>query len=394
MAIGVIKNESSLFLKEEVTEGVYVAPSSAADAVEVTSDGVSIALSRDVIERNNLSSTIEASAPRVGLKSVSGSIPTEVKASSTEGNAPPEDLLLRSLLGGKRQLSAPVTSKSSGHTSTSIKIEDADIASFVVNGVYLFKLSTGYEVRPVTAKVTTPGSASITIPFAFEGGTASGAVVIAKMTQYYYAEGGPSFSATYYHGGEIEDQNTGMRAVSASLDNWSTAGIAQWTFNVEGLDQTRAVASPAYTPDFSTNALPPVLLGACLYLNGIEVQYNELSLSIENTKTDIASACSDDGKVGSRFTAFKVSGSVNPYMEDDDVVRFGNFNMNDTITLFGFAKNPGTVSGQDKEWFAFWIPNAKITAIPSGDVDGVETDAIEFQAFKSAGNDTVFLSFI
>lgn len=390
----VVKNESSLFVTEEVTIGTYVAPSSAADALEVVSDGAEIKLERETIERNNLSSTIEKSAPRVGLKNATAVVPIEVTSNATEGLAPPSDRLLKSLLGGKRSLGTAVTSKASGHTSTSIKIEDADIASFVVNGVYLFKLSTGYEVRPITAKVTTPGSASITIPFAFEGGTASGAVVIAKMTQYYYAEGGPSLSLSYYHGGSIEDKGMGMRAVSASIDNWSTGSLPQFTFNLEGLDVERDVAAPGFTPDFSANALPPVLLGACVYFNGIEVQYNELGLSIENTKTDVKSACSIDGKIDSRFTEFKVSGSINPYMDDDNVTRFNNFNANDTVSVFGFAKNPGTVEGQDKQWFAFWIPNAKITAIPAGDVDGIETDAIEFQAFKSAGNDTVFLSFI
>jgi hypothetical protein len=394
MALGVVKNESSLAVTVESVEGTYVAPTSAADFLEVVSDGVELTLSRETIERNNLSATIEVQAPRVGQKSVSGTMPIEMKASSTEGNAPPSDRLFRSLLGGKRQLGAAITSKSSGHTSTSIKIEDADIGDFVVNGVYLFKLSTGYEVRPVTAIDDTPGSSAVTIPFAFEGGTATGAVVIAKMTQYFYDEGGPTLSATYYHGGEVEDKASGLRCVSASLDNWSTAQTAQWTFNVEGLDLQRDIAAPGYTPNFSGDALPPVLMGACVYLNGVEVQYNELSLSLENTKTDIASACSPDGKVGSRFTQFKASGSINPYMENDDTDRFDAFNLNDTVSVFGFAKNPGAVSGQDKEWCAFWIPNAKITEIPAGDVDGIMVDSISFQAFKSAGNDTVFLSFI
>lgn len=390
----VVKNESSLAVKVEVTEGTYVAPASAADFIEVVSAGAGLKLERETIERNNLSSTIEVSAPRVGLKNASGTIPIELTTNASEGLAPPADPLLRSLLGGKRQLGTAVTSKSSGHTSLSIKIEDADIASFVVNGVYLFKLSTGYEVRPIVAKVTTPGSASITLPFAFEGGTASGAVVIAKMTQYYYAEGGPSLSVTYYQGGAIEEKGLGMRVVSGSLDNWTTGSLPQLTCNLEGLDIEKSVAAPAYTPDFSGNALPPVLLGACVYFNGVEIQYNELGLSIENTKTDIKSACSPDGKIGSRFTEFKVSGSINPYMDDDNVDRFNSFNDNDTVSVFGFARNPGTVDGQEIQWFAFWIPNAKITQIPAGDVDGIVTDAIEFQAFKSAGNDTIFLSFI
>jgi hypothetical protein len=42
MAIGVITNESSLFLKTEVTEGTYVAPAAATDAVEVLAEGLEL----------------------------------------------------------------------------------------------------------------------------------------------------------------------------------------------------------------------------------------------------------------------------------------------------------------------------------------------------------------
>jgi hypothetical protein len=394
MGIGLVKNESSLAVKVEVTEGVYVAPTGAADFIEVVSDGVEVSLSRETIERNNLSSTIEAAAPRVGLKTVSGTVPLELKAAGVEGNAPPADPLLRSLLGGKRQLGTPVVSKASGHTSTTIEIEDADIADFVVNGVYLFKLATGWEVRPVTEIDDTASAANITVPFAFEGGAPSGAVTIAKMTQYYFNEGAPTLSLSYYDGGEIETQATGMRVVSGSLENWSTGQMGQWTFNLEGLDLNKDVATPAFTPDFSADALPPVMLGACFYINGIETQYNEFSLSIENTKTDIASACSEDGKVGSRFTEFRVTGSINPYMEDDDVNRFDSFNLNSNLSLFGFAKNQTSTPGQDNNWCVIWIPNAKVTELPTGDVDGIMTDNISFQAFKNLGNDTVFVSFI
>lgn len=394
MGLGLIKGESSVWIKEEVTEGTYVAPASANDAVEVLEDGMEFSLNRETIERNTLSATIETEAPRVGLKTVSATIPVEFKSNTTEGNAPREDLLYKSLMGGKRQLASPVTSKAAGHTSTVIQIEDADIASFVVDGVYLFKISTGYEVRPVTTIVTTPGAATITVAIPFMAGAPSGAIVIAKMTQYFHQEGAPTLSVTEYDGGEIENQMTGMRAISASLDNWSTAQVASFSFSLEGLNLIKNVAAPAFTPSFGNDALPPVLLDACLFINQDEVQYNELSLSIENTKADIPSACDPNGKVGTRYTQFQASGSVNPYMEDDDTDRFDKFNNNESVSIFFFAKNPGAVSGQDINWVACWMPNVKITEIPGADVDGVLTDAISFQAFRKNGGDTIFLSFI
>ena len=72
MAIGVVKGESSLFLKLEATEGVYQAPTSADDAIEVLEDGLEFNYTRDEIERNTLTSTIESVAPRLGLKQITG----------------------------------------------------------------------------------------------------------------------------------------------------------------------------------------------------------------------------------------------------------------------------------------------------------------------------------
>lgn len=393
MAIGLVKGRSSVFLKEEVTEGVYVAPASASDALEVLEDGLEFTYNRDEIERNNLSATIEVEASRVGMKQISGTIPVEYKASNTAGSAPRGDLLFKSLLGGKRQLASVITTKT-GNTATVLQINDGDISLFNKGDSVLVKEANSYELRPISAIDITPGSANITLAFALDNGAPSDNVELEKHTTYYHAEGGPSYSATHYAGGEIEEAIAGLKSISATLENWSTAQLPSWSFAVEGLGLERSVGTPAYAPDFSNDALPPVLLNACIWINGVKVSYSELSMSLENTKSEINGPCSDSGKIGARFTQFACTGEITAYTEDDDVDRFDAFNNNDDVSIFGYAFNPTAVAGQGKEYVAFWIPQAKVTSIPFGDVDGIISDQISFKAYRKDGGDSVFLSFI
>jgi hypothetical protein len=388
MAIGLVKGESSLFLEIESTEGVYSAPSGASAAIEVLEDGLEFNYSRDEIERNTLTSTIESVAPRLGLKQITGSIPVEFKANGTAGEKPREHALYYSLLGGFRQIAAPVTSGTT-HTSTVINI--ADTSMFNVGDVVLVKQAGAYEVRPIS-EITE--DVSITFPFALENGAPSNAVEIEKVTMYFHDSPAPTISATHFLGGKIKEEVSGLRAISASLENWSTANVGTWGFSVEGLNLLRDVEQPAFSPDFTNDALPPVLLNACIWIDGVKVPYNEFSLSIENTKSELLSACSDSGKIGSRFTNLAVTGTFNPYMEDDDTDRFDSFNNNDSISIFGYAYNPTSVAGEKDGIIAFWMPQAKITEIPTGDQDGIITDAISFKAFRGNGNDTIFLGFI
>jgi len=389
MAIGLVKGESSLFIEIETTEGNYSSPSGASSAIEVLEDGLEFSYSRDEIERNTLTSTIESAAPRLGLKQISGTIPTEFKANGSQGEAPREDKLYRSLLGARRQITSEQTSDNTTHTSTIIYF--ADTSAFSVGDIVLIKEAGAYEVRPISA---INENVSITLAVALENGAPSAEVVVAKTSVYYHDDNAPTLSATHYLGGKIEEQIDGLRCVSANIENWSTASVATVTFNVEGLELNRVVNTPAYSPDFSNDALPPVLLNACIWLNGVKLQYNEFSLSIENTKAELLSACSNSGKISSRFTNLSVSGSINPYMEDDDVARFDSFNNNDTVSIFGYAYNPSGVDGEFQDIVSFYLPQCKITELPTGDQDGIITDSISFKAFRGNGNDTVFLGFI
>jgi len=389
----VVKNKSTVFVKEESTEGVYVAPA-AADAIEVLSDGVGFEYSKEEIERNLLSSSIEISASRVGLTSVSGTVPVEFKAGSVEGEYPREKVLLKSLLGGQRQITSTTTTKT-GNTVSVLQIEDADISKFNKGDVIVVKKAGAYEARPISEVDTTTGSANITLGVDLSSAPGDN-VVISKASTFYHSENAPTFSTTHYVGGKIKEEITGCRSVSASLESWEGGTVSNLSYTVEGLDLVQSVETlpSLIEPNFSGDALPPVILNACVWINGVKVKYNSLSLSFENTKAEILSACSSSGKAGSRFTQFVVTGEIAPYMDDDNVDRFEAFNNNDDISVFGYAYNPATNAGEIEQVVAFYIPQAKITAMPNGDEDGIMTNNISFKSYKKDGGDSIFLSFI
>lgn len=388
MAIGLIKGASSVFIKEEVTEGTYVAPASASDALEVMSDGIAFEYTRAEIERKVLTSTIEVSASRIGLPEVKGTIPVEYKASSTAGNAPKSDVLLKSLLGGKHSLASQITTET-GHTTTQIYISAPNLLLLKKDQIVKILKAGAHELRPI--KSIEVDHIVLHIPLT---STPPDNVLIEKATTYYYKENAPTFSATHFIGGEIAEKVTGLRSLSASLEKWETATVPELKFAVAGLGLTRQVEAPAFIPDFSLDALPPVLLGACIYLNQNKVPYSKFSLNLENQKADIKSVCSPSGKLGSRFTEFKVSGEINPYMSDSDVDNFDAFNLNVDVSVFGYAYNPTSVAGEFKESISFFIPQAKITSIPTGNENDIMTDVISFKSYRKDGGDTVFLSFI
>lgn len=400
MGIGLVKGNTEVYLKKEVTEGVYVAPTVGTDAVEILEDGFEMSITKEEIERNVLSSTIEVEASRPGLKVVSGAIPVEYKASAVLGDAPREGLLFESLMGGLRQITTESTSLT-GHTLSRIYLSDVDRAKYRKNDILLAKIEIAsvkyWQVRPVLESVdganADEGYLLFAVPFK---NVPQDGCVIAKATQYFHQEGAPTLSLTRYIGGKIRENISGLRCITASLEGWTAGQTSSWNFSAEAVNGERIdsdFSGPAFDPSFDTDALPPVMIEACVWLNQEEVDYESMSMNVENTKTDLLSACSPSGKIGSRFTQFLTTMEINPYMEDDDIERFKKFDVNGDVSVFGYAflpKADGSIGGV----VAFWMPQAKITAIPSGEVEGIVTDAISLKGYRKEGNDTLFLSFI
>ena len=390
MAIGVVTNESSLALVAEVTEGTYVAPSSGADYVEVLEGGLEFNKTREELERNLLSSTVEGEASRVGIADVTGTVNVELKANATEGDAPQSmDILMRSLLGGKRQITSDQTSGTS-HTAT--RINFADTSDFQIGDCVLVKETGAFEVRPIS---DISANSYIEFPIALENGAPSDNVVVTQVTTYYHdTTNSITFSAEHNIGSEaIMQQVAGLRAVSASFENISVGQVPNVSFAVQGLDLDRLDQDASYSPTFS-DGLPPVTLSSCAWIGGTKRAYTELTLNIENTVNYIQSACDEDGRIGSRITDQTVTAAINPYLDSSNLDEWNDFNNNDDTSLFWYSYNPTGTAGEFEEVVAFYLPQAKITAAPVADLDGIATQALEMKAFRSSGNDSFFISMI
>lgn len=397
MATGIAKNRSIIGIMEEVTEGTYVAPATANDFIQPLSEGFELTPAKELIERNILTSNIGKVTPRIGQKSVTGALPVEFRASGTEGAKTDFDLLLKGALGNSRQITTQTTTKAVGNTASVLQIEDADISKFNVGDIIVILEAGAHHVAAITAKVTTPGSANITVlPAASAPFSAS--VVISKSTTYYPANSGhPSLSLSYYWANEILEKAIGAKVTSMSLDNFTTGQIASFNFGFEGLSFDEVNGSAPFTPTYDSG-LPPLILQACVFQDGVELQLNEFALSLENTLGFITSTCSENGRISSRVTQRVLSGSMNPYKDDASVAQFTKFNNQTAFSLFVRAFNPSSVSGEIilGSAIGIYLPNCIITEKSVGDQDGILTDQLSFSADRGTvgSSEEIYIGFV
>jgi hypothetical protein len=383
-----VKTTIKLGIMEEVTEGTYLAPSSVSKWVSPLSDGLELSPSKELLSRKNLNNSIGQSTPRTGMKSVSGSIPVEAKAMGTAGSEPQYGPLLKAAMGAVRQNTTVVTTKASGNTATVLQIEDADISKFTVGDMILVKQSGAYHVSPVTAKTTGAGTATITMLVAHPSGDCTDSVTIEKFSTYYTANSGhPTLSISKYVEDARLESASGCRVKSMELSNFSTGQLADFKFSFEGLTFAQSLTAPPYTPAYDS-ALPPIVLSAVVYMDGVAVAVNEVSFSLENTIAFKTSTASANGKISSRITERKVTGSFNPYKQDNSIANFTKFDQNTEFSIFGYMANPTSTAGQFGDVVAFYMPKCIITDLSESDSDGLLQEAISFTAARGSDGST------
>lgn len=385
MAIAV-RDNTSYAVEIEPTEGTYQAPQSASSYVQTLKDGAEMTPSQELLQREIFTGSIGKTQSRLGTRSVSGSMPVELRAADAEGDAPEADALYTAALGGKKTR-ASVTS-GTGHTATVIQIEDADINEFSVNDIVLVKEAGAFEMSWISAIDTTIGAANITLGQALAAAPADN-VEIAAVTQYSTANNGhPSLSISKYVESAVLEQAVGSRVTSMSLDNFTTGQIASVNFGFEGLSFDRSLTASPFTPDYD-DALPPITLRACVYQDGNQIRVNTLTMSLENTLGFVTSTCSANGRISSRVTERSITGTFNPYKQDDDLTQFNKFKCNESYTLFAYAFNPildanCEFTGEFTNAIAILLPNCNTTELGESDADGLLIDDVTFEATRGS----------
>lgn len=346
-------------------------------------DDAEISGSKDQLDQNLLGYGIGSIKSKVGLESAQGTVGVMIKSGSTAGSAPEYGILMESLLGSERSDASQVSGTS--HTTTVINVSDT--SGYAVGDTLVIKESGGYHASPIASLVT---NTSVTLLIAM-GSAPADAVVIEAFQSYVSADSGhPSFTVSSYLEDAIQEQARGCKTSSMSLDNFTTGQLASFKFGYEGLDYTRALTAPSYTPSYDTSETP-VIIEACIYQDGVQIAVDNITLSVENTLAFLQSTCS--GKYGSRVSNRSVSGSFSPLADTTSIANFTKFDDNTEFSIFITAHNPSSTSGEFSESVSIYMPNCSITTIANGDQNGIVTESIEFKSNVSSTEEDIYISF-
>jgi hypothetical protein len=384
-----------VYVTEEVGfEGVAVEPTAGDQAVEI-SDAFDLQVSKELIERTTLSGSIAQRLPRTGMKSATASVSVEARASSTAGSAPDAGLLFESALGGTRAMSATTTTLATTNLTTipvllgtGIKAGDIVMLKDLGSGF------SGYHVSPVTASAangTNDDTITLLAPCAAAPATGT---VIEKFTTYFGADSGhPSLTITEFLEDALKRQAVGCKVNSLSLEGFEPGGTASFNFSLSGLDGGETVQVSGLTEAFG-DALPPLVLDACVFKDGVPMEASAFTFSVENTLPVIPSLCSPSGKAGQRVTGRAVSGSFTVYADTTNVNIFEAFEDGTQFSLYASLYNPGASLGIKKEVIGVYIPVCIVTAAPMANAEGLMVYNVEFRAGPDATGSDIYLGFI
>ena len=387
--IGVLKSNTLVALTREVTQGTPVEPTLPTDFVQVLADGLEINPIKEVLERTILTTNIGTPAGMNSTESVEGAFAVEYKGSG--GPTPPQyGLAIESCLGGTRDVITQTTT-----ALGTINTFEVTGHAYEVGDLVVLKIAGANHVafvQSILADVIT------FVPSLPVGQVVPlGTVITPSVTYFPTNTNQPTITATYYLGNEIKQQGTGCRVSSMSLENFETGQIPTLNFSYNGLSFSRVDGAAPVVPTFQPN-LPPVVLGATLSLpDGVCIKMNTFSLSVENTIAPLNTVCSPSGTISSFVTKRASTGTFNPYLDDTTVEWFNKFDSNAIFSLTLTLGVPSIVAGEvlAGSVVAIYMPQVKISEIPTGDVEGILTDEISFQASTGAdgtGTD-VFMAF-
>ena len=225
-----------VYLKEETEQGVAVEPSAGSEAIAILADGFELNGEKELVERNILTRSIAQQIPRTGIKTATGSIGVEWKASGTTQNEPEYNLLYKSLLGGHKEVTE-ITTKTS-NTANVLNLEDVDVAKLAVGDVVLVKEAGEFLVSPIKEVDTTTGDANITLLLSKKtAGSFSDNVVISKVQVYRGENAGQKYlTISSWLDTQFKQQASGCLVSSLSVDNFSVGQIPTLNFGIEGIN--------------------------------------------------------------------------------------------------------------------------------------------------------------
>jgi hypothetical protein len=227
MSVGL--NRASIFsIKEEVTSGVYVAPSTGSDFVPLR-PGNETSYEPEQLESDELLNDIGTAKSFVGKEVVSGSHSAYLKHSGVEGQEPQLGVLYESVMGNKNITS---TERDSVGTSTvnAITVGAGEGVEFPEGKALLVKASSGYVIRNVKSVSGDVLTLNFSLPSTVPATTNLGKAI----TYLPVAQGHPTFSTTKFLGnGFAKEVTAGNTATEVSF-TMDANGFGEVEFSYEG----------------------------------------------------------------------------------------------------------------------------------------------------------------
>jgi hypothetical protein len=216
-----------LAITEEVTPGVYVAPSSGTDFVALR-PGSEMSFETEKLENDELINDIGAAKSFVGKESTSGTHPAYLRHSGVEGQEPQLGKLFKSIMGSK-QIASVEYDTVSGSTTKIVKVNTGEGANFVEGQALLVKNGSGYEIR----NVASISGDDLTLNFALDNAPGTG-VNLGKAITYIPAALAPTLSFTKYLGSGHAKEITAGNAISELSLTADANGFGEVEFSFEG----------------------------------------------------------------------------------------------------------------------------------------------------------------
>ena len=225
-----IKNNEKIAATREVTQGVYVPPTETSFLLPLA-DGIELNPAKELLDRDILTPNIGRILPRTGIRSVSGTIGVEARASDVEGAVPEQGLLTEAALGAVKTV-AEITLPTQAFLDQAVDFTFTAGDGFEVNDIIMIKFPGAFHFSPITAVSGT--TATMLVPI--EGAKASADYVVAAHTNYIAANSGhPSFSVTKEVEGDLVEAGLGCRVNSMALENFTTGQLPTQSYGVDGL---------------------------------------------------------------------------------------------------------------------------------------------------------------
>lgn len=376
------KMKTVVSVKEESTEGTYVAPASASDYL--ATNEFELKPMQELLERSTRIGKLGKLSSVTGMRSLEGSLTIEFKAHGTAGTAPQYSLLMKGGLGSVKTVSTTTTTKSAGNTGTSVEIEDADVSKFAVGDIVLVKESGAYHVTPITAIDSTTGSGTLTFLIPKASGNFSNSVVIEKYTNWKCAESHPSLSVSEYEDNAQIQKGMGVRVASVALKSWEAGQMAMLTFSLAGLDYTKELGTVPHTPSYD-NAIPPAVKCSKLYIGTDAIEVLSVSWELKNDVGFKTTTQSCSGRESGVITGRSVTGSVQIYKDSTEIDSYTKFRNGTEFPMFGWAGVPTGVSGEFKDIVAWYMPKCKFSEMAAGENEGISLDEMSFVATMGDG---------